>query len=516
MSRIVESLVIRADASAQIGAGHLMRCLALAQAWKDTGGQVAFITACQSESLLQRLKEEGFDIHLLARPYPDAGDWEYTKNILAAYPNAWVVLDGYHFDEVYQQQVKELGHQLLVIDDMAHLKHYYADIILNQNLHAEQLQYSCEPYTRLLLGTRYVLLRREFLAWKDCKREVPEVARRVLVTFGGSDPENHTLKVIQALQRVDVPGLEATVVIGADNPHADELEAAARQSRIPIQLVHDAQNMPELMAWADVAVSSAGSTVWELLFLGTPTLALILADNQCYIAEQVVELGVGQRLGWARNISDKSLAKAITLLLKDFNLRAKISKDTRQIIDGLGSQRVISIIHDEHVTRLALRQATAEDCSVVWEWANEPAVRAASFNSNPIKWDEHVDWFNTRLQNSSCLYYIVLNDMGLPIGQVRFDTKGDQAEINVSISSGFRGHGIGTKAIRTASEHLFCETQVTRINANIKLENTASVHAFAKAGYKKIGAGIVKGQEALQMVLRKNDALSKDNSYEDQ
>jgi RimJ/RimL family protein N-acetyltransferase len=106
--------------------------------------------------------------------------------------------------------------------------------------------------------------------------------------------------------------------------------------------------------------------------------------------------------------------------------------------------------------------------------------------------------------------------MGLPIGQVRFDTKGDQAEINVSISSGFRGHGFGRKAIRTASERLFCETQVTRINANIKLENTASVHAFAKAGYKKIGAGIVKGQEALQMVLRKNDALSKDNSYEDQ
>jgi UDP-2,4-diacetamido-2,4,6-trideoxy-beta-L-altropyranose hydrolase len=173
-------------------------------------------------------------------------------------------------------------------------------------------------------------------------------------------------------------------------------------------------------------------------------------------------------------------------------------------------------MHDEHVTRLTLRQATAEDCSMVWKWANEPAVRVASFNSNPIEWDEHVEWFETRLRNPSCLYYIVLNEVGLPIGQVRFDTRGDEAEINVSISYGFRGHGFGTKAIRMASERLFYETQVTRINANIKLENTASVHAFAEAGYKEIGAGIVKGQEALQMVLGKNDALSKDNSYEDQ
>jgi UDP-2,4-diacetamido-2,4,6-trideoxy-beta-L-altropyranose hydrolase len=499
----ISSLVIRADAGTQIGMGHLMRCLALTQAWKDSYGQVVCITACQSESLLQRLREEGFDVHLLARPYPDAGDWEYTKNMLAACPSAWVVLDGYHFDEVYQQRVKESGHRLLVIDDMAHLKHYYADIILNQNLHANQLRYSCEPYTRLLLGTRYVLLRREFLAWKDWKRDITEVARRVLVTLGGSDHENYTLKVIQALQKVEVAGLEATVVIGASSPYADVLEAAIERSQVPIRLLRNASNMPELMAWADVAVSSAGSTVWELLFLGTPTLALILADNQCYIAEQVVELGVGQSLGWARNILAKSLAKAITLLLKDFNLRARISKDARQIVDSLGSQRVISIMHDEHVIRLTLRQATAEDCSMVWEWANEPFVRAASFNSNPIPWDEHREWFRKKLGDSSCWYYIVLNDMGLPIGQVRFDTRGDQAEINVSISSSVRGHDFGTKAIRTASECLFCETQVTRINANIKLENKASVHAFAKAGYKEIGHGIVKGQEALQMTLEK-------------
>jgi len=210
------------------------------------------------------------------------------------------VLDGYHFDGVYQRQVKEAGNRLLVIDDMAHLKHYYADIVLNQNLHAEQLRYACELDTCLLLGTRYVLLRREFLAWKERQREIPEVARRVLVTLGGGDPENNTLKVIQALREVGIPGLEATVVIGASNPHASVLEQAAKQSCIPIRMVRDTKNMPEIMAWADVAVSGGGSTAWELLFMGVPSLLLVVAENQRCIAEYVGNQGLGKISVWRR------------------------------------------------------------------------------------------------------------------------------------------------------------------------------------------------------------------------
>jgi UDP-2,4-diacetamido-2,4,6-trideoxy-beta-L-altropyranose hydrolase len=337
-------LIIRADVSPQIGTGHLMRCLALAQAWKDDGGKVIFITACQGEGLLQRLREEEFDIHLLARPHPDAGDWDRTKDILAAYPGAWVVLDGYHFDGVYQQWVKEAGHQLLVIDDMAHLRHYYADIVLNQNLSAERLYYSTESYTQLLLGTRYVLLRREFLAWKNWKREIPEVARYVLVTLGGSDPDNLTLKVIQALQEVKAPDLEVRVVVGASNPHAGELERVAGQCPIPIRLIHDAQNISELMAWADVAISSAGSTVWELLFLGTPTLVVILAANQRQIAEVVERQGVGGNLGRAENLSIQSLAESLILIANDSNWRRKISRSAQQVADGQGTQRVMPFL----------------------------------------------------------------------------------------------------------------------------------------------------------------------------
>ena len=127
-----------------------------------------------------------------------------------------------------------------------------------------------EAHTRLLLGTRYVLLRREFWPWRGWRREIPAVARKVLVTLGGGDPDNVTLKVIRALAQVEIEGLEAVVVVGPANPHLEELQAAVKDTPHPIRLESNVTNMPELMAWADVAITAGGSTCWETAFMGLP------------------------------------------------------------------------------------------------------------------------------------------------------------------------------------------------------------------------------------------------------
>jgi len=233
---------------------------------------------------------------------------------------------------------------------MAHLKHYYADIVLNQNLHAEDLHYSCEPYTKPLLGTKYVLLRREFLARRDWKREIPKMARRVLVTLGGSDPGNYTLKVIQALQKVDISGLEATVVIGASNPHADVLKKAMEQSRIPIRLIHNAKNMPELMAWADVAISGSGSTCWELAFMGVPIISLVLTENQRGVAKALSEAGVALNMGWFEQVTDSQVAKVLIDVLNSYDRRRKMNLAARALVDGEGAARVVMHLRGERIS----------------------------------------------------------------------------------------------------------------------------------------------------------------------
>ena len=334
-------LLIRADANAHKGTGHLMRCLALAQGWQARGGQATFITACESDGLRQRLSDEGFQVITLERPYPDPADWEITSQALSAHPGAWVALDGYHFDPAYQRQIREAGHPLLVVDDMAHLDHYYADVVLNQNIHAEQLDYSCEPRTRLLLGTRYALLRSEFLAWRGWQREIPEVARKVLVTLGGGDPDNQTLKVIRALRQVDVDGLEAVIVVGASNPHYQELESAIRNSQSAIRLVQNVTNMPELMAWADMAVSTAGSTCWEMAFMKLPAILIVAADNQSVTAQILHDQNIFINLGWQWEVRSDEVAKKVNDLMPNYMLRQEMVINSKQIVDGFGCDRVV-------------------------------------------------------------------------------------------------------------------------------------------------------------------------------
>ena len=337
-------LVIRADADARIGSGHLMRCLALAQAWSGQGGRVTFVTACQSAALCRRLTQEGFEVIALKSAYPDSRDWEATSRCLVAHRGAWVVLDGYGFDATYQLRVKALGHHLLVIDDTGHLDHYHADVLLNQNIGAELLEYSCDPGTRLLLGTRYVLLRTEFLSWRDWPRETPRVGRRVLVTLGGGDPHNQTLKAVRAVQSVDVDELETQVVVGADNPHFRAIESLVSGFGLRGRVVRNALDMPSLMAWADVAIAGGGSTCWELAFMGLPTAVLVVAENQQGIAAGLHEAGAMLSLGWYAQVSFEDVGEALVRLLRDRVLREGMTQRCRLLVDGMGAARVVEAL----------------------------------------------------------------------------------------------------------------------------------------------------------------------------
>jgi len=336
-------LFVRADASSQIGFGHLMRCIALAQAWQARGGNVTFLSLCKSEGLRQRILNEEFEFVPVERAHPDPADFDTTVSTINDLPSneSGIILDGYHFDTEYQRKLKETGSSLLVIDDMAHLDHYVADIILNQNISAEDLSYSCEADTKLLLGTSYTLLRNEFLVYKDCKREIPEIARKILITMGGGDTDNVTLSALDALNLVHLEGLEIKVVIGARNPHLDALKKAIRKSRYAAELHENVSNMPELMAWADLSVSGAGSTCWELAFMGLPSLIVTLADNQAGIAEGLQNAGTAIHLGWHDKVSSIRVAEALKNVLLDPEKRSKMSERGRRLLDGKGRKRVL-------------------------------------------------------------------------------------------------------------------------------------------------------------------------------
>ena len=185
-----------------------MRCLSLKQQWVSEGGRSLFVSCMVTPNVKSRLASEDTEIIYLPSILGSNNDAQQTASLAKKFSASWVILDGYAFDSAYQKIIKDAGLNLLLIDDNGSMGHYYADIVLNQNIHAnKELYQDKEPYVRLLLGTKYVLLRAEFLNWHGLKREIPKTARNILVTLGGSDPENVTLKVIKGIQETGIDNL---------------------------------------------------------------------------------------------------------------------------------------------------------------------------------------------------------------------------------------------------------------------------------------------------------------------
>lgn len=338
---MTDTLVVRVDANVRLGTGHFMRCLALAQAWQESGGTCHFIMADSPPFIQSRLTSENVALTTLNLGY-DQLDVDQTialAKILEAYV---LILDGYHFDASYQKKVKEADIKLLIFDDYGHASHYWADFILNQNISAKAQCYANrESYSQLLLGTKYTLLRREFWPYRDYKRQIPVTARKILVTLGGSDPDNVTDKVIQALKPLS--DIEIKVIVGGSNPHYSLLAKAVSDAPF-IQLYQSISNMPEVMVWADVAISAGGSTCWELAYLGVPSLIVILADNQQLVVEELDRFGAAINLGWYHQLSRTIIITTLLDLCRSSEKRSKISLCCQQLVDGIGGERVVDQI----------------------------------------------------------------------------------------------------------------------------------------------------------------------------
>ncbi len=158
---------------------------------------------------------------------------------------------------------------------------------------------------------------------------------------------------------------------------------------------------------------------------------------------------------------------------------------------------------------LRVRQVTDADCRLLWEWARDPAVRAASFSSDPIPWERHVRWFAERQRDSGCAMYIVVDASGEPIGQVRFTLSGSQADIHVSISKGHRGRGLGARALRVACGRYVADCGPVRIVAHVRPNNMASVRAFEAGGFRRLGAVTIRGNRAIRLDLDPSPSAAK-------
>ena len=339
------TLLIRADASPRMGTGHVMRCLALGQAWQAEGGAVVFASAQYVAGLDARIRDEQMEIVHLSVLAGGPDDAAATVAAARACGAAWVVLDGYHFSGAYQRVLKEAGLRVMAVDDFVHTDHYWADLVLNQDVYAAARLYeSREAGTELLLGTDYAFLRREFWSCPRPDIRVPETARRLLVTLGGADPTNSSLKIVEALRHPGAEDLESLIVIGPSNPYRAEVETAAAAQAGRIRVVCCPPDIPGLMQWCDLAISAGGSTMWELAYFRVPCMVLVLIENQLSTALVLERMGACRVLADALHKSPPALGEEIVRLAADAVARKSYAEKFGSLIDGRGAQRVCAAL----------------------------------------------------------------------------------------------------------------------------------------------------------------------------
>jgi UDP-2,4-diacetamido-2,4,6-trideoxy-beta-L-altropyranose hydrolase len=339
-------LLIRADANSEIGTGHVMRCLALAQAWRDTGGGVIFALASGGKELEARVRSEGAAVATVSGNPGGREDAVQTVELCKKHGADWLVLDGFHFSQAYREGVRNDRCRLLLLDDHGKCARYNCDIVLNTNPYASNDMYPQRAeQICFLLGPRYALLRREFLQFERGGSDIPGIARRVLVTFGGADPHNVTLQVLEALHEIHDVRLDVTVIVGANNPHRAVLEACVDRPPHAAKVLANVNNMPEVIAQAELAVSAGGGTCYELAFMAVPMLLITMARNHERTVEAWGEAKAALAAGWFEELDRDPFAASLRELICDRSLRKELIGNATRMVDGKGAQRVVEAMY---------------------------------------------------------------------------------------------------------------------------------------------------------------------------
>jgi UDP-2,4-diacetamido-2,4,6-trideoxy-beta-L-altropyranose hydrolase len=341
-------LILRADATSASGTGHMMRVLALAQAWRDHGGRARWLLAAGPETLLAQIKREGIAIDRVSTDAGGDAEAACVREALVGDPSAIAVLDGEGFNVDYLDALTDVSQRVLLIDDMAERPRYPVGFVLNQNAHADRARYPADSVTRFLLGLRYVLLRREFVS-SPPPRTIPSLARHLLVTFGGADPTGMTSRTIGALRRLPTAirsGLSVRVIVGAANPDASSIAAmiAGLDNELSVELMLAVTDMPSQMAWADLAITSGGSTVWELARTGCPSLVIETAPVERLLASGLARARLFGLLGAEARLDEGALADEIAARVEDVAWREEMSALGRRLVDGDGARRVVEVL----------------------------------------------------------------------------------------------------------------------------------------------------------------------------
>lgn len=330
-------IIFRVDASVNIGAGHVLRCLVLARELRSKGCNIIFSCIKYEGNLIQKIIENGFSI-IEANENNDPIQFKRILKKNEIIPN-WIIIDSYDIGLEYESSLRDGMTRIMIIDDLLNRKHE-CDLFLDQNYGEKPKSYNRCTNTdcRMLLGPKYALIREQFRNVKTRKRGHDNQVK-LFVFMGGSDSTNETVKVLLALQKYKgKKNIFANVIIGSINPRREEIKQISRRMK-NIKLSIDVSDMAALMNGADLAIGAGGTANWERISLGIPSIVIITAENQKYFNEELYRDGYLLKLYDHNEITSEKIAEDLSYIIGSVDLKGQ-SKNISNLVDGLGAVRV--------------------------------------------------------------------------------------------------------------------------------------------------------------------------------
>ncbi|MFW6040856.1 MAG: UDP-2,4-diacetamido-2,4,6-trideoxy-beta-L-altropyranose hydrolase [Thermoplasmatota archaeon] len=340
------NIAFRVDGGPKTGMGHLMRCLALANAFPEEN-KIVFITKSE-KSVVDKLEHTRYDLVPIEKDIGCNEEAKLVGKILKENDTDIFIGDTYYsdesidIDENYFLEIKSIVSKTVAISPKVSITLPF-DIVINGNVFANELQYNTSnDNTKFLLGPKYALLREEFQNLPD--KDISEEVNNIIVTMGGGDPLNLTPKALEAIDKIDKDDIHVDVIIGPAVYEMDDILKAIEEMNLEVSLRFNPSKISEFMMKADIAVSAGGSTLYELAVTGTPAVVLLQAGNQLPVADAMEKEGTIISLGFGNDVKIEKLTECIIDLLHKPNKRKKMSRKGKELIDGLGAKRCVNAI----------------------------------------------------------------------------------------------------------------------------------------------------------------------------
>lgn len=467
----MKKVIILTEGGKGIGLGHITRCSALYEAFKEKDIPARFI-ANADRTVKKILEDKESEIF----------NWLKDRSRLFGLISGAdiVVVDSYLAEGGLYKKIADRVRTTVYIDDNNRIR-YPRGIVVNGSIYAGNINYPKASGIEYMLGVKYFPIRKEFR--KIPGKKINEKIKNVLVTFGGSQSGDLIDRVTRFFRR---------------NPGLNVYAAGCRGN------IFSARQLLHLMLKADICISGGGQTTYELARVGVPTIGVCLAENQRMNLEGWEEAGFLEYAGWH---NDKNLINRISGSfgkMQPYPKRVYLSKAGRGRVDGIGAERVVHALQKKIFSRdedlgyaIRLRDAVKDDCYDVWLWRNCPEVRRACYDTDPIRYSEHCGWFNDRVNDPG--FFIAEDGNGHKVGQARFEKNGKgSAYINVNLNPDYFGKGFGSRVINKSTEYFMNrKPDIKNITAKILYGNIGSQKAFEKAGYKFYDCAVLDGKKTL-------------------